>query len=89
MQNEKAKVSPCPMEQDDALIDIRTQVDEAHTDMLRLKSTNHGFLICFWIQGTLIIVIIVYTFFVFYFSGIQNEIIFFNLITIMVVFLIR
>ncbi|QCD88016.1 hypothetical protein DEO72_LG3g2556 [Vigna unguiculata] len=38
--NEKAKVSPCPMEEHDALIDIRTQVDEAHTNMLRLKSTN-------------------------------------------------
>jgi len=28
------------MEEHDALIDIRTQVDEAHTNMLRLKSTN-------------------------------------------------
>ncbi|QCD94387.1 hypothetical protein DEO72_LG5g2470 [Vigna unguiculata] len=40
LRNEKAKVSPCPMEECDALIDIRTQVDEAHTDMLSLKSTN-------------------------------------------------
>jgi len=38
--NEKVKVSPCPMEEHDALIDIRTQVDETHTDMFRLKSTN-------------------------------------------------
>ena len=44
-------------------------------------------LICFWIQGTLIILIIVYIFFVFYFSGIRNEIIF--LIDIMIVFLTR
>jgi len=33
-------VFPCPMEEHDALIDIRTHVDEAHTDMLMLKSTN-------------------------------------------------
>ncbi|QCD94394.1 hypothetical protein DEO72_LG5g2477 [Vigna unguiculata] len=40
LRNEKAKVFPCPMEEHDALIDIRTHVDEAHTDMLMLKSTN-------------------------------------------------
>ncbi|WVZ14111.1 hypothetical protein V8G54_011677, partial [Vigna mungo] len=40
LQNERAKVSSIPMKEDDALIKIRTEVGEAQTEMLRLKSTS-------------------------------------------------
>ncbi|XP_052723444.1 uncharacterized protein LOC108346104 isoform X2 [Vigna angularis] len=40
LQNENAKVSSIPGEEHDAHIKIRTEVDEAHIEMLRLKSTD-------------------------------------------------
>ncbi|WVZ14110.1 hypothetical protein V8G54_011676, partial [Vigna mungo] len=43
LQNERAKVSSIPMEEDDALIKIRTEVGEAQAEMLRLKSTSEKY----------------------------------------------
>ncbi|BAU01858.1 hypothetical protein VIGAN_11119200 [Vigna angularis var. angularis] len=43
LQNENAKVSSIPGEEHDAHIKIRTEVDEAHIEMLRLKSTGEKY----------------------------------------------